>query len=97
MCADLWLGLQQDWDRWHALRATVAAEIEKLKPPDGASRLCFSGPGEAVKRPTFGLPLNSGAINASSRFFYRLQLASKALGGQEIFARFPWNRFRIPC
>ena len=31
MSADFWLGLQQDWDLWHALRSKTAA-IEKLKP-----------------------------------------------------------------
>ena len=30
--ADFWLGLQQDWDLWHALRSDEAAEIAKLKP-----------------------------------------------------------------
>jgi addiction module HigA family antidote len=32
MSADFWLGLQQDWDLWHALRSEEAAEIEKLEP-----------------------------------------------------------------
>ena len=32
MSADFWLGLQQDWDLWHALRSEEAKEIEKLKP-----------------------------------------------------------------
>lgn len=32
MSADFWLGLQQDWDLWHALRSDAAAEISKLKP-----------------------------------------------------------------
>jgi addiction module HigA family antidote len=27
MSADLWLGLQQDWDLWHALRSKAAAAI----------------------------------------------------------------------
>jgi len=31
MTADFWLGLQQDWDLWHALRRR-AAEISQLKP-----------------------------------------------------------------
>lgn len=31
MSADFWLGLQQDWDLWHALRAR-AGEISHLKP-----------------------------------------------------------------
>ena len=31
MSADFWLGLQQDWDLWHALRRR-AAEISHLKP-----------------------------------------------------------------
>ncbi len=32
MSAELWLGLQQDWDLWHARRSPVAAEIERLEP-----------------------------------------------------------------
>lgn len=32
MSADFWLGLQQDWDLWHALRSKEAAEIARLKP-----------------------------------------------------------------
>lgn len=32
MSADFWLGLQQDWDLWHALRSETAAQIEKLEP-----------------------------------------------------------------
>jgi addiction module HigA family antidote len=32
MSADFWLGLQQDWDLWHALRSEDAAAIAKLKP-----------------------------------------------------------------
>jgi addiction module HigA family antidote len=32
MSADFWLGLQQDWDLWHALRSSAAAKIAKLKP-----------------------------------------------------------------
>jgi addiction module HigA family antidote len=32
MSADFWLGLQQDWDLWHAMRSEGAAEIERLKP-----------------------------------------------------------------
>jgi len=32
MSADFWLGLQQDWDLWHALRSEEAEEIEKLEP-----------------------------------------------------------------
>jgi antitoxin HigA-1 len=31
MSADFWLGLQQDWDLWHALRSTEAAAIARLK------------------------------------------------------------------
>lgn len=37
MGADFWLGLQQDWDLWHALRSEAAAEINKLEPLDRAS------------------------------------------------------------
>ena len=32
MSADFWLGLQQDWDLWHALRSRKAAVIEGLEP-----------------------------------------------------------------
>ena len=32
MSAGFWLGLQQDWDLWHALRSRVAAQIARLKP-----------------------------------------------------------------
>lgn len=30
--ADFWLGLQTDWDLWHALRSENAEEIERLQP-----------------------------------------------------------------
>ncbi|MEM7114858.1 MAG: HigA family addiction module antitoxin [Chloroflexota bacterium] len=30
MPADFWLGLQQDWDLWHAMRSEQAAEIRNL-------------------------------------------------------------------
>jgi len=32
MSADFWLGLQSDWDLWHALRSNDAKEIAKLAP-----------------------------------------------------------------
>ena len=32
MSADFWLGLQQDWDLWHAVRSEKAAEINRLEP-----------------------------------------------------------------
>ena len=32
MSADFWLGLQQDWDLWHALRSRQAEVIEALQP-----------------------------------------------------------------
>jgi len=32
MSADFWLGLQQDWDLWHALRSAQAIAIARLKP-----------------------------------------------------------------
>lgn len=35
--ADFWLGLQQDWDLWHALQSRNIAEIAKLKPLRRAS------------------------------------------------------------
>ena len=37
MSADFWLGLQQDWDLWHAMRSDAAAEINKLEPLKQAS------------------------------------------------------------
>jgi addiction module HigA family antidote len=32
MSADFWLGLQLDWDLWHALRSRNAAHIASLEP-----------------------------------------------------------------
>lgn len=32
MSADFWLGLQQDWDLWHAMHSAGAAEIVRLEP-----------------------------------------------------------------
>ncbi|MBI3949735.1 MAG: HigA family addiction module antidote protein [Acidobacteria bacterium] len=32
MSADFWLGLQQDWELWHALRGENAAAIAQLEP-----------------------------------------------------------------
>ncbi len=32
MSADFWLGLQQDWDLWHALHSEAATEIQRLEP-----------------------------------------------------------------
>ena len=32
MPADFWLGLQQDWDLWHAMRSKAAAAIAELEP-----------------------------------------------------------------
>jgi addiction module HigA family antidote len=37
MSADFWLGLQQDWDLWHALRSKDAADIARLEPLRHAS------------------------------------------------------------
>lgn len=37
MSADFWLGLQQDWDLWHALRSEEAAAIALLQPLRRAS------------------------------------------------------------
>jgi antitoxin HigA-1 len=36
MSADFWLGLQQDWDLWHALRSEKAEEIARLEPLEEA-------------------------------------------------------------
>ena len=35
--AEFWLGLQQDWDLWHAERSEKAAAIARLKPLSEAS------------------------------------------------------------
>jgi len=32
MSADFWLGLQQDWDLWHAMNSPKAIEIKMLRP-----------------------------------------------------------------
>jgi len=32
MSADFWLGLQQDWDLWHAMHAKGAEKIADLEP-----------------------------------------------------------------
>ena len=32
MSADFWLGLQQDWDLWHAMNSPEAKKISRLKP-----------------------------------------------------------------
>jgi addiction module HigA family antidote len=32
MSADFWLGLQSDWDLWHAMRSADATEISQLVP-----------------------------------------------------------------
>ncbi len=32
MSADFWLGLQQDWDLWHAMNSPGAKQINRLKP-----------------------------------------------------------------
>jgi antitoxin HigA-1 len=32
MSADFWLGLQQDWDLWHALRSEKSEDIAQLEP-----------------------------------------------------------------
>jgi plasmid maintenance system antidote protein VapI len=32
MSADFWLGLQQDWDLWHAINSPEAKQINRLKP-----------------------------------------------------------------
>ncbi len=32
MSADFWLGLQLDWDLWHAMNSPQAVEIKQLQP-----------------------------------------------------------------
>jgi addiction module HigA family antidote len=36
MSADFWLGLQQDWDLWHAMHRPEAKEINLLEPLTGS-------------------------------------------------------------
>ncbi len=36
MSADFWLGLQVDWDLWHAMQSEKAAEIARLEPLSNA-------------------------------------------------------------
>ena len=35
MPAGFWLGLQQDWDLWHAMNSPAADEISRLEPISG--------------------------------------------------------------
>lgn len=37
MSAEFWLGLQQDWDLWHALRSEKAKAIAQLEPLQNVS------------------------------------------------------------
>ena len=37
MAADFWMGLQMDWDLWHAMRGKNAAAIAQLAPVNRAS------------------------------------------------------------
>ena len=41
MPADFWLGLQQDWDLWHAMRSDSATDIRRLQPLRRTAK-CFS-------------------------------------------------------
>jgi addiction module HigA family antidote len=43
MAADFWLGLQTDWDLWHAMRSGKASEIERLEPLPATLSLASSG------------------------------------------------------
>lgn len=36
--ADLWMGLQTDWDLWHAMRSPAGAKIDQLTPVRGNRR-----------------------------------------------------------
>lgn len=45
MSADFWLGLQLDWDLWHAMRGSRANEIALLEPLRSAP-----GKGHTAKR-----------------------------------------------
>jgi addiction module HigA family antidote len=37
MSADFWLGLQLDWDLWHAMRSEAASETAELEPLEPVS------------------------------------------------------------
>jgi plasmid maintenance system antidote protein VapI len=37
MSADFWMGLQIDWDLWHAMRSKNAAAIAQLVPVNRGS------------------------------------------------------------
>lgn len=39
MPADFWLGLQQDWDLWHAMNGPGAEEISRLEPIPRSAKL----------------------------------------------------------
>ena len=32
--ADFWLGLQLDWDLWHAMKSSKTEELDQLEPVD---------------------------------------------------------------
>ncbi len=38
MSPDFWLGLQQDWDLWHAMHSPASKQIFQLEPIRGKSR-----------------------------------------------------------
>ncbi|WP_459936255.1 HigA family addiction module antitoxin [Desulfonatronum parangueonense] len=40
MSADFWLGLQQDWDLWHAMNSPEATQIQRLKPIPRVQQSC---------------------------------------------------------
>ena len=50
MPADFWLGLQQDWDLWHAMNGPGADEINRLEPILHSSGTVCSRSGKACFR-----------------------------------------------
>ena len=43
MTADFWLGLQLDWDLWHAMHGSGADEIQRIEPLHPSARTLTHG------------------------------------------------------
>ena len=52
MTAEFWLGLQQDWDLWHASRSAKAGAIESLEPLPASPCAVAAGGSPLGTRPT---------------------------------------------
>jgi antitoxin HigA-1 len=52
MSADFWLGLQQDWDLWHAMNSPEAQRIYRLKPIQRDKKMSHN---QALKSDRVGL------------------------------------------